>query len=173
MIKDFLRALARGLRDLAGGKYPLYYGRILQGAKEPCFLLAPPEASRLVLSNGRVQRKYDVELRFYPGGRAEIFEQQRMGERLICALDELFGEERNYRGRELKYRPGEQYLTLSARYEFYTVKGREQDMTGEISGDMMLEFGFALAIADGTPPPPGEAENREELQELAELTEEK
>lgn len=144
MLKDFLRALAASLRGLVGEDYPLYYGRVLQGAAEPCFLLTPPEVSRRALSSGRVLREYGVDLRFYPGKDPDLYSQQSMGESLICALDELFGEERNYRGRELKYQPGEQYLSFSAHYEFYTVKELEQAADRELNRDMMLELGFEI-----------------------------
>lgn len=148
MIRDFLQALAGCLRELLGEEYPLYFGRVLQGAKKPCLVLEPPEVSRRVLSAGRVQREYGVELRFYPAKADGLLEQQKMGERLICALDELFGADRNYRGRELKYVPGEEYLLVSARYDVITLKSLENGGGDGISHDMMLELGLAVSTEE-------------------------
>lgn len=146
MIKDFLRALSDCLRNCLGGEYPLYFGRTLQGAKRPCLVLTPPRVRRKVLSAGRVEREYEVNLRFYPGAASDLFEQQRVGEKLICALEEIFGEDRNYRGRELEYVPQDEYLTVLARYDLITLKSLEQSEDGMLDRAFMQEFGFELAV---------------------------
>lgn len=126
-----------------GAEYELYFGRLLQGARKPCLVLLPPEVSRRVLSGGRVQREYGIDLRFYPDGRLDLFDQQRLGEKLICALDELEGEQRNYRGRELKYSPGGEYLSITARYDVITLRSLEKDENAAaVDRNIMLEFGF-------------------------------
>lgn len=143
-MNDFLRALAECLKNLPGEEYPLYYGRILQGAEKPCLVLVPPSVSRQRLSGGRVRREYGVNLRFYPTG-ADMCEQQEMGEKLICALDELLGERMNYRGREMKYEPGEKYLLVSARYEVIIPLSLEQQEESAVERNVMQEFGFILS----------------------------
>lgn len=144
LIKDFLRALAACLREQLGEEYPLYFGRVLQGAKRPCLLLEPPKVKRQKLAGGRVQREYAVDLRFYPAVE-DVYAQQQMGERLICVLDELFGEERNYRGRELEYAPGEDYLLVRARYDVITLQSLENAEKVAVDRNVMLEFGFEVA----------------------------
>lgn len=145
MIRDFLMALSGRLKEVLGDECPLYFGRVLQGAKRPCVVLEPPEVSRRVLSAGRVQREYGVSLRFYPGQEDGLFAQQQMGEKLICALDELFGESRNYRGRELKYELLNEYLQVSVRYDVITLKSLELAEDGGVDGSFMLELGFAVS----------------------------
>lgn len=141
-MKDFLQALAGCIKEQVGAEYGLYFGRLLQGAKKPCLVLLPPEVSRRVLSGGRVQREYGVDLRFYPGDRLDLFEQQRIGEKLICALDELMGEERNYRGRELRYAPSGEYLSISVKYDVITLRSLESKESAVVDRNVMLEFGF-------------------------------
>lgn len=142
LIKDFLQALAACIKEQVGAEYGLYFGRLLQGARKPCLVLLPPEVSRRVLSGGRVQREYGVDLRFYPDGRLDLFEQQRIGEKLICALDELIGEDRNYRGRELRYAPRGEYLSISVKYDVITLRSLEREDGAAIDRNVMLEFGF-------------------------------
>lgn len=145
-MKDFLQALAGCLKAQMAEDVPLYFGQVLQGLQRPCLLLLPPKVSRRVLSGGRVQREYEIDLRFYTGGNADMYEQQRIGEKLIYALDELFGRERNYRGRELRYVPGEEYLNVTARYELMTLKSLEQGNDEGLNEALMLEFGFAADV---------------------------
>lgn len=142
MIEDFLRALATCIKEEVGGDCALYFGRLLQGAKKPCLVLRPPVVSRRVLSGGRVQREYGIDLRFYPAACTDLFEQQAMGEKLICALDEIVGENRNYRGRELEYEPKDEYLAVSAHYDVIMLKSMESKESAVVDKNIMLELGF-------------------------------
>lgn len=139
-MKDFLRALSGRLLELFGREYRLFYGRVWQGAKGACFFIAPPKVKREVLPGGRIRREYTLTLRFYPAKREELMLQQQVGEKLLPGLLELSGEKRSYRGRELNYQPGEEYLTASGVYEFYTTAEQEREDSVVAAGDLMLEF---------------------------------
>lgn len=145
-MKDFLRALAEKLAELFGEDCRLYYGRVLQGAKRPCFFVQPPRVCRQTLPGGRVKREYGVVLRFYDGPADEQsngYEQQQVGERLLVGLQLLHGEKRCYRGRELSYEPGAEFLQVQGEYEFYTTPELECDEELLPTGELMEIFGFS------------------------------
>lgn len=139
-MKDFLQALSSRLLELFGHDYRLFYGRVLQGAKGACFFVLPPRVKREVLPGGRIRREYALSLRFYPGCREELSLQQQVGETLLPGLLELAGVKRSYRGRELVYQPGEEYLTVSGVYGFYTTAEQEREESVVAAGDLMLEL---------------------------------
>ena len=67
-MQDFLWAAATKLRQLfPGGEVgPVYFGRLLQGERTPCFYLPPPELHRQLWPCGRVRREIDLTLHYYP-----------------------------------------------------------------------------------------------------------
>jgi hypothetical protein len=143
-MNDFLRALAKRLGECFGEKYALYYGQVLQGQRGACFFVQPPVVERSILPGGRIRRTYSLEIHFYPGKQDEPGLQQQIGERLVCRLNVLNGEKRSYRGRNLTYEAGEDFLKFSAVYVFYTTQELEMDEEYAVNhGDFMLEFSFA------------------------------
>ncbi|HIU10180.1 MAG TPA: hypothetical protein IAB00_02895 [Candidatus Avidehalobacter gallistercoris] len=139
-MKDFLRALSERLLELFGREYRLFYGRVWQGAKGTCFFVLPSKVKREVLPGGRIRREYSLSLRFYPAKREELILQQQVGEKLLPELVELSGKKRRYHGRDLVYQPGEEFLTVSGTYEFYTTAEQEREESVVAAGDLMLEF---------------------------------
>jgi hypothetical protein len=142
-MNDFLRALAKRLGELFGEEYALYYGQVLQGQRSACFFVQPPGVERAILPGGRIKRTYALEIHFYPGKQDGQSLQQQIGEKLVCGLNVLVGEKRSYRGRDLTYEVGEDYLKFSAEYVFYTTAELETDDEYVAKhGDLMLEFSF-------------------------------
>lgn len=156
-MQDFLQALAKRLSQLFEEKWPVYLGRLWQGEKTPCFYLPPPELQRRLLPCGRVRREIALELHFYadkqpklgksgePVRNSELsrsgeqrqsgelvrnaaLSREQVAEKLLRGLAAFAGEQRAYRGWDLRCdvagsgasQPGREYLRLRGRYVFYT-----------------------------------------------------
>ena len=126
-MQDFLQALAKRLSQLFEEKWPVYLGRLWQGEKTPCFYLPPPELQRRLLPCGRVRREIALELHFYADKQPKLSREQ-VAEKLLRGLAAFAGEQRAYRGWDLRCdvagsgasQPGREYLRLRGRYVFYT-----------------------------------------------------
>lgn len=125
-MQDFLWAVADKLRQFGS---PVYFGRLWQGEKTPCFYLPPPSLRRQLLPCGRVRREISLALHYYPRQRKAaaakvnetgIAEQTRIGEGLVRGMAELTGRQRGYRGRNLRWQPGNDFLSFQAEYVYYT-----------------------------------------------------
>ncbi len=135
-MQDFLWAVADRLRRLFPEGAPVYFGRLLQGERTPCFYLPPPALRRQLWPCGRVRREIELELCYYPRQRrfsaetaanssaaqnlSGLSEQERIGEGLVRGMGELTGRRRGYRGRELSWQAGNECLRFKARYVYYT-----------------------------------------------------
>lgn len=135
-MQDFLWAVAAKLRRLFPEGVPVYFGRLLQGEKTPCFYLPPPALRRQLLPCGRVRREIELELHYYPrqsrfaaektadraaaGALSSMSEQERIGEGLVRGMGELAGRKRGYRGRNLVWQGGNDCLRFKAKYVYYT-----------------------------------------------------
>lgn len=145
MTGDFIRGLAARLQAAFDGKYPVYWGRLPQGERRPGFFIPPLQVERRELPCERVWRQMRLELRFYAeaAGLSEPALQEQVGERLLRELEYIEGADgRRYRGRELKYQPGEEFLRFWGRYEFYTTREQERLAAGEApaAGEVMQEL---------------------------------
>lgn len=145
MTGDFIRGLAARLHGLFDGKYPVYWGRLPQGERRPGFFIPPVQVERREQPCGRIWRQLRLELHFYTKavGLSELALQEQVGERLLRELGNIEGAGgRQYRGRELKYQPGEEFLRLWGRYEFYTTLEQERLAAGEelAAGEIMQEL---------------------------------
>ena len=132
-MQDFLWAAATKLRQLfPGGEVgPVYFGRLLQGERTPCFYLPPPALHRQLWPCGRVRREIDLTLHYYPrpskaaaekpdGAWSGLAEQERIGEGLVRGMAELSGRLRAYRGHDLHWQAGNEDLCFQAKYVYYT-----------------------------------------------------
>lgn len=132
-MQDFLWAAATKLRQLFPGSEvgPVYFGRLLQGERTPCFYLPPPALRRQLWPCGRVRREIDLTLHYYPrpskaaaekpdGAWSGLAEQERIGEGLVRGMAELSGRLRAYRGHDLHWQAGNEYLCFQAKYVYYT-----------------------------------------------------
>ena len=134
-MRELIQAVAGQLNRLFAGAYPVYWGRMPQEEKRPCFYILPPKLERRELPCGRVWRQAGLELHFYGGGQglAGLALQEQVGERLLRELSEIKAKAggRSFRGRGLGYQPGERYLSFSGRYEYYTTREQERLAAGE------------------------------------------
>lgn len=124
------------LREIFGEDCCLFYGRVLQGQREPCFYLQPQAVERRLLTGGRVWRKVALELHYYPAAAGSLDEQAATGEKLLKELVSLEGELRAYRGQDMVYRVGSEYLRFGVAYEFYTTVAQEAE---EVVGGELME----------------------------------
>lgn len=128
--RDLLVALVGRLREIFGDECAVFYGRVLQGQREPCFYLRPQAVERRVLTGGRVWRRVALELHYYPLLAGSLDEQAEVGEKLLRGLVCIDGEQRAYRGQEMAYRVGSEYLCWSAAYEYHTTAEQEAADSG-------------------------------------------
>ncbi len=135
MQQDLLVALVGRLQEIFGDECGLFYGRVMQGQREPCFYLQPQAVERRLLAGGRVWRKVALELHFYPEAAGSLDEQTAAGEKLLRGLSCLTGKLRAYRGQEMAYRVGSEFLRFAVAYEFYTTVAQEAEETA--GGELM------------------------------------
>ena len=161
-MQDFLWAVADKLRRLGltgrQDKLALYFGRLWQGENTPCFYLPPPSLRRQLLPCGRVRREITLELHYYPRQRklpdekineSGIAEQTRIGEGLVRGMGELQGRQRAYRGRNLCWQAGNDYLRFQAEYVYYTTLELEAaDGYSDLPESAELMQFFELATND-------------------------
>ena len=158
-LQDFLWAVTAGLRRLFPemADCPVYYGRLLQGERTPCFYLPPPALRRQLWPCGRGRREIDLQLHYYPRqrkGAADkqqpgLAEQERIGEGLARGMTELFGRQRAYRGRDLRWQPGNDCLRFQAKYVYYTTPALEaaDNLSLPEEGADLMQFLEGLEIA--------------------------
>ncbi len=133
MQRDLTAALAGKLREIFGSECVLFYGRVRQGQREPCFYLLPQTVERRLLNGGRVWRRVVMELHYYPADRDDPDEQIAVGEKVLRGLAVLEGAKRSYRGQDMSYCPGSEYLRCRIAYEYYTTADLEAEESGDIS----------------------------------------
>lgn len=133
MEDNVIKAVSAALNAAFGDGYRYYRDPVQQGARPPCFFIAPLEPSLRPQLGPRSRMDVPLDVHFFASRDGDYGELSRMAGKLPAALEVVELPGGPVRGREMRWRIEDGVLHFFVTYTVFLVRQEEKTDMGELA----------------------------------------